>query len=224
MNTIARIILPTLLCILAPISAFAQKSIDDIIQNLLNDKKVQVIYSENRDPNTRRITSSSYLLTSSDKSHRDRLINAIKKEREKSSSFSQMGNEMFSISFTEGGTTTNYTLIVDDDEWMLTTSTAKEKKGGRPVSAVDCATRDIQSTIARETARNARRSAAESRREAERSRREANNARVAAQRAANNARIKAQRAANSARVEAQREAHKARIEAQREAQRRRREA
>jgi len=121
------------------IPSFAHKKIDAIINELTGGNgKVEVIYSEQRDPSTHRVTSSSHVITSSDKALFKKVYDAIQAERQNSSSYSQVGSEVISITFIDGGNTYSYSLISDEDdsEWMLSASTQPGRTKGSTVCNV----------------------------------------------------------------------------------------
>lgn len=127
----------TLLCaitasaiVLTAMQASAQKKIDDIIQNILDNKQYDVTYSERRDPQSRKIVESSHIINSSDRNLFKKLRQAFQDERKQSVNYSQVGNDIITITFVEGSTTSTYSLIRDDDEsWML--SANKQSTGSK---------------------------------------------------------------------------------------------
>lgn len=128
-NTLLRAITASAIVVTA-MQASAQKKIDDIIQNILDNKQYDVTYSERRDPQSRKIVESSHIINSSDRNLFKKLRQAFQDERKQSVNYSQVGNDIISITFVDGSTTSTYSLIRDDDDsWML--SANKQSTGSR---------------------------------------------------------------------------------------------
>lgn len=121
--------LALILCLsLSSVAAFAQESIDRIVESLENDKNVQeVMYSEQRDPRTHKLVKSSRLIQFSNEKILNKLIAAFKKEREKAISY-QVSNSpttsVYSLRFDDGkGKTAKYDLYQESgNRWMLSVS------------------------------------------------------------------------------------------------------
>lgn len=110
-------------------ATYAQEKIDKLIQELLENNSVEVIFSEQRDPETREITRSSYNLESKDLSIADRIFEAFQAERPNSINYSQVGKEkeIVAIQFLKEGATCSYSLILDKKSWMLSTNTQPKR-------------------------------------------------------------------------------------------------
>lgn len=137
MTTIIRLSAMAFLAMAFAIPASAQNKIDALIQEILSsNKNVEVIYSEQRDPASRAITVSNHMITSTDEALFKRVYEAIQAERPNSTSYSQVGREVITITFTEGPTTHSYSLIRDEDdsEWMLSASNQPSRNQNTAVS------------------------------------------------------------------------------------------
>lgn len=121
-------IIVTVCLFLFPAVTFAQSSIDKVVESLEDDKNVQdVMYSEQRDPSTRKIVKSSRIIKFSSDKIAAKLISAFKKEREKAISYkatNRPSNSVYELSFNDGkGFTAKYTLVQQgSSRWMLSVS------------------------------------------------------------------------------------------------------
>lgn len=113
------------LLMLAPLCAIAQGSIDNVVNSLEKSKSVtNEVYSERRDPKTKNVIKSSRVFHFTDNKIASRLIEAIKKERNKATSF-QMNNRshnaVYTINFEGGkGLKAKYTLVQHGESvWIL---------------------------------------------------------------------------------------------------------
>ena len=113
------------LLMLAPLCAIAQGSIDNVVNSLEKSKSVtNEVYSERRDPKTKNVIKSSRVFHFTDNKIASRLIEAIKKERNKATSF-QMNNRshnaVYTINFEGGkGLKAKYTLVQHGGSvWIL---------------------------------------------------------------------------------------------------------
>lgn len=126
--TSIRNLLLTLCLTLISAAGYAQSSIDKIVESLENEKNVQeIMYSEQRDPGTRKLIKSSRLIQFSNQKILNKLISAFKKEREKATSYTVSNTNkgsVYSIRFNNGkGETAKYDLYQEkDNRWMLSIS------------------------------------------------------------------------------------------------------
>ncbi len=130
-----RFILTISILLLTAVFASAQKNLDAIINRLADGHKgVEIIYSEQRDPVTKKVTVLSIMFTSTDKALKEEIIKAINLDRPSATAFSKVASAIYSITFTEEGMEKSYTLIQDDDddEWMFSSNSqpvgSKKKK------------------------------------------------------------------------------------------------
>lgn len=108
---------------LVSLSASSQTKIENLIQGMLNSKSNEVTYQERRDPKTRQITSSSYVIVSKDRALYDKVFDAIQQERPQSVKYSQVGNEVISITFYNQGSRISVSLVDENKNksgsWVL---------------------------------------------------------------------------------------------------------
>lgn len=122
---------------LVPTMALAQASIDKIVDSLEDDKNVQdVMYSEQRDPSTRKVVKSSRIIQFSSDKIAAKLISAFKKEREKAISYKATNrpqNTVYELSFNDGkGFTAKYTLVQQGgSSWVLSVSVLHSRNRSR---------------------------------------------------------------------------------------------
>ncbi len=123
-----RNILITVCLMMAPTIALAQSSIDKIVDSLEDDKNVQeVMYTEQRDPSSRKIVKSSRIIQFTNDKIAAKLISAFKKEREKAISYkanNNPSNTVYELSFNDGkGFIAKYTLVQQrGSSWVLSVS------------------------------------------------------------------------------------------------------
>lgn len=114
----------TLLCLTA-LGAAAQQAVESAVKTLINSKSItNEIYSERRDPMTKNIVRSDRVFNFTDSKIAAKIIEAIRKERDKASSFqmnNRPGNAAYKIVFDkEKGKYAKYTLIQERESlWML---------------------------------------------------------------------------------------------------------
>lgn len=129
-----RNIILTACLMLMPAFMSAQSSIDKIVESLEEDKNVEnVMYSEQRDPSTKKIIKSSRIIQFSSDKIAAKLISAFKKEREKAISYKSTNhpsNTVYEIAFNDGnGFTAKYTLVQQGgSKWMLSASILHYRK------------------------------------------------------------------------------------------------
>lgn len=143
MNHIRQIALTLLL--LSPLGLLAQQAIDSAMKSLESSKSVtNEIYSERRNPSTKELESASYLFEFSDNKLAEKIIDAMRKERSKASSYEMSnrhsGSVVYTISFEnpKDQSYAKYTLIKrGQSKWMLSVkkssvkSSKSSKKSGR---------------------------------------------------------------------------------------------
>ncbi len=135
--TSIRNLLLTLCLTLISAAGYAQSSIDKIVESLENEKNVQeIMYSEQRDPGTRKLIKSSRLIQFSNQKILNKLISAFKKEREKATSYTVSNTNkgsVYSIRFNNGkGETAKYDLYQEkDNRWMLSISIINSSARGK---------------------------------------------------------------------------------------------
>lgn len=110
---------------LSAIPAMAHNSLDKIIEPLKDgDKGSAVMYREKRDPETRVLVESSMYVEFSDTKIANKLISAMKKERENAadfSSYSDKSEQNHRIIFSnDSGYTSEYNLYFKHSKWYLT--------------------------------------------------------------------------------------------------------
>ncbi len=176
-------------CVLAAVIMFsatnlsAQDKIDNLIQQIINNKRSEVTYSETRDPSTKKITESSHIINSTDRNMFSKLREAIEAERKNSVNYSQVGDGIITISFVNDNISSTYSLIRDDDgSWMLSAnkqpvrsskSSTKGSSGrrtivinGKTFHSVDDNYSSVSTASARKQAQQERKVAAEQRKAA----------------------------------------------------------
>lgn len=124
MKTIFRTIAIAILLSLPSVMS-AQQAIESIIKSLETSKSVtNQIYSERRDDKDGKIKKSSCMFEFNDDKIAEKLIEAIKNNREKASSYNvtkRTAKVVYSISFINDGMFSKYTLIqCGKSKWMLT--------------------------------------------------------------------------------------------------------
>lgn len=125
MKTIFRTIVIAILLSL-PSGMSAQQAIESVIKRLETSKSVtNQVYSERRDNKNGKIKTSNCMFEFNDDKIAEKLIEAIKKDREKASSYNvtkQAERVSYSISFVNDGMYSKYTLFqCNKPKWMLTT-------------------------------------------------------------------------------------------------------
>lgn len=97
-----RHIAATLLCLTA-IGAAAQQAVESAVKTLINSKSItNEIYSERRNPKTKAIVRSDRVFNFTDNKIASKIVEAIRKERDKASAFqmnSRPGNAIYKIVF-----------------------------------------------------------------------------------------------------------------------------
>ncbi len=113
------------LILLSPLCVSAQGSIDNVVHSLENSKSVtNEVYSERRDPSSKAVIKSSRVFNFTDNKIASRIIDAIKKERNKASSFqmnNRRSNAIYTIHFVNSkGLCSKYTLVQHgQSSWVL---------------------------------------------------------------------------------------------------------
>lgn len=104
--------------IITSISSLAQAKIDKLVSSLEKDPNVQVTYTERRDPQTKKITRQSVILTGTKKTTGEMLWNAFEQERPNSVSVTKQ-RESFIIKFQDKHYKSSYVLSVNENSWSL---------------------------------------------------------------------------------------------------------
>lgn len=133
MNIIRRIAIAILL--LSPLGAAAQQSIDSAMKAIENSKSLtNEVYSERRNPESGAIEKASYAFEFTDNKLAEKLIDAIRRERERASSYelvnrhNQSKNVIYTITFDTPKSYAQYTLIQrGESKWMLTVTKSSPK-------------------------------------------------------------------------------------------------
>lgn len=126
MNIIRRIAIAILL--LSPLGAAAQSSLESVMKDVEKSKSLtNEVYSERRNPDTKEIEKASYAFEFTDNKLADKLIDAIRRERDRASSYelvnrhNQSNNMVYTITFDSPKSHAQYTLIQrGESKWMLT--------------------------------------------------------------------------------------------------------
>ena len=99
------------------IPAMAQGSISKLVNSLENNKGCDIVYRENRDPATRKVTYSKRLITFKDKKLAQRFEDAFRKERENSVEYQSNEDKsasVYKIRFDDNkGHCSQYTLVIE---------------------------------------------------------------------------------------------------------------
>lgn len=143
MSAITRInLIAILVGFMSVFTASAQQQLNDLIDQMTKNSNCEVIYSEMRNPETHKVTSSSYVINSSDMELYDKVYKTIQEERPNSVSYSQVGKEVISISFLENNKSVSYSLIMDNKKgsWMLSKSDSFKKSQKQRPGDVSVAT------------------------------------------------------------------------------------
>jgi len=115
----------------------AQGAIESAVSSLEKSKSVtNEVYSERRDPKTREIIKSSRMFTFSDEKLAGRLIEAIRKNREKATSFQmndRRGHAIYNITFDDNKNLhTKYSLVQQSSSrWMLVIEIVRQSRSSR---------------------------------------------------------------------------------------------
>lgn len=121
-----------LLILFTSLGAAAQQSVESAIKSLENSKSVtNEVYSEKRNPSDKSIIRSDRMFDFTDQKIANKIIEAIRKERNKASAFqmnTRAGNAVYTITFDNGkGPYAKYTLMQRGDSWMLAIVKASAK-------------------------------------------------------------------------------------------------
>lgn len=103
--------------------------IDKLIKDLEKSNGVEVTFTEKRDPATKSIYSTSYLI----KFHKSKgksFLELFEKERENSVEATK-SKDVYSLSFIDGDIKSTYVLISKGDVWTLTVEKRKTESRGR---------------------------------------------------------------------------------------------
>ena len=117
-----RFIIALLFCAASTVTASAQTRIKNMIKEIKNKHESEIIFSQKRDPKTRKIVSQSFFFESSDKSLYKRMLKAFREDSEESLTYSQAGSKVITMQFIENGRMVNYSLIVDVKKWIISTN------------------------------------------------------------------------------------------------------
>lgn len=118
-----------LIALLIPTLASAQNQLAKLVSSIEDSKEVNnVIYTEKRDPSTRKVIKSTRVIIFSDKKLAKRLIDTIKKEREKAVSYkatNEYNSTVYQIEFDDNkGNIARYSLIQDSPStWTFSVQT-----------------------------------------------------------------------------------------------------
>ena len=135
MKIIHRIAIAILL--LSPLGAAAQSILESVMKDVEKSKSLtNEVYSERRNPDTKTLEKASYAFEFTDNKLADKLIDAIRRERDHASSYelvnrhNQSRNVVYTITFDTPKAYAQYTLIQrGESKWMLTVT----KSGPRNV-------------------------------------------------------------------------------------------
>lgn len=116
----ARLLITAIMMIGISLSASAQDKIDRVIEQLERTDGVSVTYTEKRNPKTKKTYKSSKVITFTDVTMANRLMKAMKEERENAIEISQVNKSINMLKFGDNDTYTKYTLINDGKSWTIT--------------------------------------------------------------------------------------------------------
>lgn len=91
-------------------SAYAQSNLAAIAKSLENGQSADVSYSEKRNPQTKKLVSTSLIVGVPDNKIQE-VKNAFEKDRPNSTSFSKVGANVMNISFSDDEASTTYVLV-----------------------------------------------------------------------------------------------------------------
>lgn len=110
-------IIAILLSLASAILSAAQSSISKLVNSIEDSKGCDVIYRENRDPATRKVTYSKRLITFKNKKLAQRFEEAFRKERENSVEYQSNEDKsasVYKIRFDDNkGHCSQYTLVIE---------------------------------------------------------------------------------------------------------------
>lgn len=108
----------------SPLVSFAQSAIESAMKALADSKSVtKEVFSERRVPGTNRIESSNRLYEFTDSKLAEKIIEAMRKEREAACEYSMVSgrstNVVYSISFVKNNMASKYVLVRRGVTWTL---------------------------------------------------------------------------------------------------------
>lgn len=124
MKSIRHIFILLFVLLLSPLATFAQQSIDSAVKALESSKSVtNEVYSERRSPKSREILRSDRVFNFTDAKIAEKIIEAIRKERNKASAFKMnttKGRAVYTITFNNPkGPYAKYTLMQRGNTWIM---------------------------------------------------------------------------------------------------------
>ncbi|MDE7474707.1 MAG: DUF5024 domain-containing protein [Duncaniella sp.] len=134
MKILHRIAIAILL--LSPLGAAAQSILESVMKDVEKSKSLtNEVYSERRNPDTKTLEKASYAFEFTDNKLADKLIDAIRRERDHASSYelvnrhNQSRNVVYTITFDTPKAYAQYTLIQrGESKWMLTVTKSGPRK------------------------------------------------------------------------------------------------
>lgn len=124
-----RIFFAAIMCMASLAVCATNAKIDKLIKDLEKSNGVEVTFTEKRDPATKSIYSTSYLI----KFHKSKgksFLELFEKERENSVEATK-SKDVYSLSFIDGDIKSTYVLISKGDVWTLTVEKRKIESRGR---------------------------------------------------------------------------------------------
>lgn len=133
-TTLSKTIFATIIMICAAVTASAQSKIDKLVGQLEKKSDVQVTYTENRDPQIKKITKQSTILSGHNENDAQKLWRAFEEERSNSVSITKTRNTSFIIKFQDNNYVSSYVLSIGEDRksWSLVIS----KKSAKDESSI----------------------------------------------------------------------------------------
>ncbi len=110
-----RLLLSSLLLLFVSCVSFSQTHLDQVVNQLRSSKHVtSIIYTENRDPKTKKLEEEKTLISFDEVNYNNLIIEAMKKDRTDAVEYKEVinfGSSVYKITFTKGSKEIVYTLM-----------------------------------------------------------------------------------------------------------------